>query len=46
LRMHILRERSAGLHRHTVALAAAQQLKTGLDVDIVRVELCSSLIRI
>jgi len=44
--MNILREWGAGLHRKSVGLAAAEQLKTSLDVHILGVELGRSLIGI
>jgi hypothetical protein len=44
--MNILRKRSAGLYGHSVGLAAAQQLKTSLDVHILGVELRGSLVGI
>jgi hypothetical protein len=44
--MNILRKWSAGLHRKSVCLTAAEQLKTSLDVHILGIELCGSLIGI
>jgi hypothetical protein len=46
LRMDVLRKWSTGLHRESVGLAAAEELKASFDVHVLGIELGGSLVGI